>query len=86
MPPKPFSLKKIYPRTHSGLISEFGLHFVKNGIIEEDFAKILSKSEIKRVKADYDIDFTPSLKDSKNLLYDAQKFLKRIKKAIIEIS
>lgn len=27
-------LKDIHPRTHSGLILEFGLHFIKNGTIE----------------------------------------------------
>lgn len=55
-------LKDIHPRTHSGIISEFGLRFVKDGTIEDIYAKILSKAETKRVKADYDVDYRPSHK------------------------
>lgn len=46
-------LKDIHPRTHSGLIVDFGLHFVNDGTIEDFYAKILAKAETKRIMADY---------------------------------
>jgi len=78
-------LKDIHPRTHSGLISEFGLHFVKNGTIEDVYAKILAKAETKRIMADYDVDYQPSPKEAESIIKDAQKFHERIKEAINQL-
>lgn len=36
------SLKNIYPRTHAGLVSQFGLKFVTEGLIEDFYAKSLA--------------------------------------------
>ena len=36
------SLKDKYPRTHRGLVSQFGLEFVKEGIIEEYYARAIA--------------------------------------------
>lgn len=86
MPPWPFSSLKIYiQEPHSGLVSEFGLHFVKNGTIEDVYAKILVKAETKRIMADYDVDYRPSLKEAESIIEDAQKFLERIKEAISQL-
>ncbi len=37
------SVKGIYPKTHKGVVSEFGLRFVNEGYIKEIYGKILSK-------------------------------------------
>jgi hypothetical protein len=34
------SLKRIYPKTHRGVVSELGLKFVNDGYIEELYGKI----------------------------------------------
>lgn len=78
-------LRNIHPRTHSGLISEFGLNFVKDGTIEEDYARYLVKAETKRVMADYDVDYMPTEEEAEEIFHDAEKFLDRIKKAIEEL-
>ncbi len=79
------TLRDIHPRTHSGLISEFSLNFVKDGSIEDVYAKILVKAETKRVMADYDIDYRPSIKEAESIIHDAEEFFIRIKKAINEL-
>lgn len=79
------ALKSIYPRTHTGLVSQFGLNFVTEGIIEDFYAKSLAKAETERQKADYDVFYVPSKEKSESLLEDAEKFLDRIKRAVIEI-
>lgn len=47
------SLKDSYPRTHKGLISEFGLQFIASGSIENSYGKMLALAEDEREKADY---------------------------------
>jgi len=36
------SIKNIFPKTHKGVISQFGLKFVKEGIIEDSHLKAMS--------------------------------------------
>ena len=50
------SLKEIYPKAHAGVVSQFGLQFVSEGLIEEWYAKSLAKAQTSREKADYDIE------------------------------
>lgn len=43
-----FALRDIFPKTHAGVVSQFGLQFVTEGLIEELYAKSLAKAETKR--------------------------------------
>lgn len=79
------ALKNMYPKTHKGVVSQFGLQFVTEGFIEELYAKSLTKAEIKREKADYNIYYNPSKEEAKSIVEDAERFLERIKRAIREI-
>lgn len=79
------SLKNVYPRTHAGLVAQFGLEFVTNGLIEEFYAKSLAKAEAEREKADYDIFFVPSKEESDSIIGEAEEFLDRIKIAIDDL-
>jgi len=36
------ALKSVYPKTHAGVVSQFGLQFVNAGLIEELYAKSLA--------------------------------------------
>ena len=79
------ALKDIYPKTHTGVVSQFGLQFVNEGFIEELYGKSLAKAQTKREKADYDIYYEPSKEESESIVEDAEMFLERIKKAIDEM-
>lgn len=41
------------PKTHSGLISAFGEHFVKSGKVAPEFGRSMNKAEGLRLRADY---------------------------------
>lgn len=77
--------KSIYPRTHAGVVSQFGLQFVNRGLVEELYAKSLAKAQTKREKADYDIYYEPSKEEAESVIEDAEKFLERIKRALNEL-
>jgi len=79
------SLKKIYPKTHKGVVSEFGLKFVNEGFIEEIYGKILAKGMQLRERADYDVYYKASREEAEEIINEAEKFVDRIEKAIKEI-
>ena len=76
------ALKNIYPKTHAGVVSQFGLQFVNEGLIEELYAKSLAKAQTKREKADYDIYYEPSKEEAESIIEDAEDLLVRVKDAI----
>ncbi len=80
------TLKDIHPKTHTDVVSQFGLQFVNDGLIEELYAKSLAKVQIRREKADYDIYYEPSEKEAESVIGDAEGFLERIKEAIKEVA
>ncbi len=45
-------------KTHSGMLSQFGLHFIKTGIIEDRLGGFLTRMEQMREKGDYNCLFT----------------------------
>ena len=53
----------ITTRTHDGLNTLFGLHFVKKGLVEPRFGVFISKMESLRTKADYDVVYDVSAED-----------------------
>jgi uncharacterized protein (UPF0332 family) len=73
-------------KTHRGLLSQFGLEFVKSGIIEEYYARAIMVAHERRERADYDIHYYPSREEAESIIEDAEKFLDRIKKAIDELN
>ncbi len=78
-------LKNIYPKTHAGVVSQFGLQFVNEGFIEELYGKSLTKAQTKREKADYDIYYEPSEEEAESIVEDAENFFERIKRALEEL-
>jgi uncharacterized protein (UPF0332 family) len=66
------TLKGKYPRTHRGVISQFGLEFVKSGDIEYYYAKAFVTAEERRERADYDIFYNPTKEEVKEIIEDAE--------------
>jgi len=79
------SLKNIYPRTHKGIIAQFGLEFVKEGTIEDYYIKSMSTARENREMADYGIGYKFTAEEAENIIENANKFLERIKKAIEDL-
>lgn len=78
--------KGINPKKHSGVVRMFGLHFVDEGFIEKIYAKYLTSAFTLRSRADYDIYYTPSPEEVKDIVENAERFLERIKRALEELA
>jgi len=79
------SLKEIYPKAHKGVISKFGLEFVKKGFVEDTYGRALSHAKDRREVADYDIEKNIGKEEAEAIVEDAENFLVRIKDAIRDI-
>lgn len=79
------ALKKIYPKTHRGLIAKFGLEYVNKGIIDSYYAKALAYGEEKREVADYGILISFTREEAEDVIEDARNFLKKIEELLTRL-
>ena len=63
---------------HSGIVSAFGEHFVKPGLIDPKFSRMLIRAFESRNDTDYDIHFLVDAELSRIRLQDAQAFVQQI--------
>jgi uncharacterized protein (UPF0332 family) len=72
------ALKKYDSRKHSGVISYFAQYFIKTGIIEPEYSKMLTNAFKIRNDCDYDDFYIAAYNDAKMQFENASKFIKRI--------
>lgn len=70
--------KKLSRSKHSGVRSAFGEYFVKTGLIEAEYARMLGHAFDSRLDSDYDLTFTASQSLAEEILRDAHHFFERI--------
>ncbi|MHC4482751.1 MAG: HEPN domain-containing protein [Planctomycetota bacterium] len=68
----------VEPESHSAVRRLFGLHLVKAGKIEKNFARILTAEQEDREIGDYDIHIEIEQDTAKKRVADAEEFIKRI--------
>ena len=73
----PLASKGIARSKHSGVHAAFGKHFVKAGLIETEYAKMLGHAFDSRLDSDYDILSTAERTQAEELLHDARRFVHR---------
>lgn len=66
--------------THKGVRSMFGLHLVKEGLLEKEYAQILVAEQEDRELSDYDTAITISEDRAEHRVKEAEKFVARIEK------
>lgn len=66
-------------RTHRGLISGFGMHIVKTGLVSPEIGRSLSQAQNIRLVADYNGD-PVSAADAEQLMAWASEFVATIRK------
>jgi uncharacterized protein (UPF0332 family) len=69
--------KGMYRSKHSGVLSGFREYFVKTGLIETEYAKMLGHAFDSRLDSDYDVAFTAELALAEEVLGDAHRFVDR---------
>ncbi len=70
--------QNIYRAKHSGVISAFGEYFVKVGLVETEYAKMLAHAFDSRLDSDYDLTFVADKSLAADLYADAQRFISRV--------
>ncbi len=75
-------LRDNYPKTHAGVISQFGKEFVKTGEMDKTFGEMLSLSETLRAKADYDVEREITEEEVEEILDACEKFLEKVDEVV----
>lgn len=73
------SERDIYPRTHRGLISQFGLELVKNGEFKKELFDLLTRAQEDREEADYGLFTELSKNEAEIVINGAELFLEECK-------
>ncbi len=74
------AMEGLEPQSHHAVRRMFGLHLVKSGKIEKDFARILTAEQEDREIGDYDIYTEIEQDTAQKRVTDAEKFIERIEK------
>lgn len=69
---------------HSGVHSAFGERFVKRGLIEAEYAKMLGHAFDSRLDSDYDVEFVADQALAEDVLNDARRFVDRAERYLRE--
>lgn len=77
--------KGLIPKTHSGALQLFSLHFVKDGPFPKEYSKKMRDLLEDRTEADYDwkVEFTKE--EAKEALSEAKEFIQVVKEKKEEI-
>ena len=71
-------------KTHSGMLSQFGLHFIKPGIIEDRLGAFLTRMEQMREKGDYNCLISIGEEELNTIIEPARELIKVIEDLVIE--
>lgn len=77
------SQKDIYPRTHRGLISQFGLEFVKKGNFKKELFDLLTRAQEDREEADYGLFQELDEEEARIIIDGAELFLEECKSILL---
>ena len=74
------ALNNIDSKRHSGIISSFQRLYIKTGIFDKDYSKIITDSFKIRSDSDYDDFYIVSKDKVKEQILNAEKFIEVVKK------
>ena len=69
-------------KRHSGMLSQFGQHFIKTGIIEDRLGGFLTRMEQLREKGDYNCLFSISKEELDTIIDPAHQLIQAIEELI----
>lgn len=69
----------VTPKTHEGVVSEFGRQFVLKGIFPREMGRSLAESKAARETYEYSATVEIGREEAESLLNDAEKFVKQVR-------
>ena len=73
---------RLSSRRHSGMLTQFGLHFIKTGIIEDRYGAVLTRMEQLREKGDYNCLFEVTKDELLTFVKPAIELIEKIRQLI----
>ncbi|MFD1144859.1 HEPN domain-containing protein [Larkinella insperata] len=70
--------------THKGLSMLFSKHFIKGGLLEPEYGRMLSNVFRQRQLSDYEIRFEANAQDADLVIDNAESFIQRIKSLLAD--
>lgn len=80
------SMVNVFPKTHEGVVSEFGRKFVLAGIFQKELGKNLADAKAARETYEYSVTATVGRSEAEVILLNAQDFVKAVKKYLEKTS
>ena len=74
----------LYAHTHDGLLTLFGLHFVKKGIVDNELGAFMSRMEQLREKGDYNCYYSVTEEEIETIIDPTKKLIQRIEELLSE--
>jgi len=74
------STVNVFPKTHQGVVSEFGRRFVLTGIFPKELGRNLADAKAARETYEYSVTAEIGKPEAETILSNAQTFVKAIKK------
>ena len=79
-------VKNYNPRKHAGVLKVLGLEFVKEGYLEDTYAKAFKYAFDMRSKADYNVMINIDAETAREIVEEAERFLDAVKMAIKKLT
>ena len=68
--------------THHGSHAVFGLHYIKTGVLPEDFGRLYNQLQTMREESDYNCAFEADQEELENRIEPARKMIETIEKMV----
>jgi hypothetical protein len=76
------STVNVFPRTHEGVVSEFGKRFVLTGALQRELGKDLADAKAARETHGYSVTATVEMAEAETILSNAQRFVDAVKRVL----
>lgn len=74
----------VFPKTHEGVVSEFGRRLVLTGIFERQLGKDLADAKAARETYEYSVTATVGKSEAEAILSNGQRFVDAVKRRLEE--
>jgi uncharacterized protein (UPF0332 family) len=78
------STVNVFPKTHEGVVSEFGRRYVLTGILRRELGKDLAEAKAARETYEHSVTATIEKSEAEAILSNAQRFVEAMKKRLEE--
>lgn len=74
------STVSVFPRTHEGVVSEFGRMFVLTGVLPRELGRDFADAKAARETYEYSVSATVGKSEAEAILSNAERFVDTVKK------